>query len=341
LLPFIHYKNYEHPQIGCFIFYLKGGSLLAKTLKKLCSLQQTIARYNQDIQTQQNKIQDLKRNYILELEQCKVEKAKTFDSWYDSFRGRPYLLASLLAALLIIKIMPGFLLLKCLFLVWVFLVLVLCIKPLGRWLIAEYSQKNKPERPYFQINGCYEEIQKIQEEIRKYSQGLQGEEYIAALLEKHLPDDFYVINDIFVPTRNRKPIQIDHVVIGPNGVTAIETKNISGNYYPDEKGWLRYPAHTIIGIPCSNYYHEVIPSPQKQSWMQADALMCYLREKSFNENVHHVVVLTNPECAWQGEPGTGEAPVVYKNELIEFIETRNGSCSAERAREIAHLLKRR
>jgi hypothetical protein len=62
--------------------------------------------------------------------------------------------------------------------------------------------------------------------------GLRGERIVAKALAT-LPEDFRVIHDL--PTSHGN---VDHVVVGPTGVFAIETKHYGGRLYPQPGGRL-------------------------------------------------------------------------------------------------------
>jgi hypothetical protein len=63
--------------------------------------------------------------------------------------------------------------------------------------------------------------------------GRKGESRVTEIL-KTLPDDYVILNDIVVPDRKGN---VDHVLIGPNGVFVIETKNYSGFVKCAEDQW--------------------------------------------------------------------------------------------------------
>ena len=63
--------------------------------------------------------------------------------------------------------------------------------------------------------------------------GRKGESAVTKTL-KSLPDDYVVLNDIVLPDRKGN---VDHVLIGPNGVFVIETKNYSGFIKCEEDDW--------------------------------------------------------------------------------------------------------
>jgi len=67
--------------------------------------------------------------------------------------------------------------------------------------------------------------------LKKYlncRQGMKGEKRVRQFLESKLNDTYYLINDIeYVNDRGGKE-NIDHIVLGPNGIFAIETKDYRG-----------------------------------------------------------------------------------------------------------------
>jgi hypothetical protein len=63
--------------------------------------------------------------------------------------------------------------------------------------------------------------------------GKKGESAVTETL-KSLSDDYVVLNDIVVPESKGN---VDHVLIGPNGVFVIETKNYSGFVKCEEDEW--------------------------------------------------------------------------------------------------------
>jgi hypothetical protein len=57
---------------------------------------------------------------------------------------------------------------------------------------------------------------------------MKGEKRVRQFLESKLNDSYYLINDIeYVNDRGSKE-NIDHIVLGPNGIFAIETKDYRG-----------------------------------------------------------------------------------------------------------------
>lgn len=63
--------------------------------------------------------------------------------------------------------------------------------------------------------------------------GMRGELAVTREL-KPLPDDYVLLNDLFLPNGRGN---IDHFLLGPNGLFVIETKNYSGNVKCDGDNW--------------------------------------------------------------------------------------------------------
>ena len=63
---------------------------------------------------------------------------------------------------------------------------------------------------------------------RTWRMGIEGENRVTRVLKSKLDDDYYLVNDVlYINDRGNKE-NIDHVVLGPNGVFALETKHYSG-----------------------------------------------------------------------------------------------------------------
>ena len=76
-------------------------------------------------------------------------------------------------------------------------------------------------------------IKQSKEGFRKLQQGRDGERIVGAMLEELRKDGYRVLHD--VPDAKNQSFNIDHVVIGPGGVFAIETKTFSKVGTPNEK----------------------------------------------------------------------------------------------------------
>ena len=88
--------------------------------------------------------------------------------------------------------------------VWVLFVLVVALKVFGSWW-------NSPEQ-----------------------KGARGERLVARRLRKGLPDEYLMLNDVYLPLPDGTTAQIDHVVVSQYGIFVVETKNYSGWIFGSE-----------------------------------------------------------------------------------------------------------
>ena len=85
----------------------------------------------------------------------------------------------------------------------------------------------------FSIKSLEETGLKLKKRIFHADTGAKAEQAVAEALQE-LPDDFYVFNDLEFPGFN-----IDHVVLGPNGIFLVETKSQEGNITQENDVLLR------------------------------------------------------------------------------------------------------
>jgi len=118
---------------------------------------------------------------------------------------------------------------------------------------------------------------------KRWSKGSKGEKLVAHELNE-LPEDYYVFNDLMIPTLRGN---IDHVVIGPTGIYALETKNYSTNYTINGDDWTQYRRPDKI----------IRKDPGKQAIRSAKGLKKYLAQKGLRglKWVNALVVLINDD----------------------------------------------
>jgi hypothetical protein len=78
-----------------------------------------------------------------------------------------------------------------------------------------------------------------------YRGGWEGEKRVTKLLRSSLSDDYYLINNLRLPGYG----DVDHVVLGPNGVFVLETKNWSGKISCNGDFWQRKGNRHVPGSP--------------------------------------------------------------------------------------------
>jgi hypothetical protein len=73
--------------------------------------------------------------------------------------------------------------------------------------------------------------------------GKFGEAKVSFVLNRLDEENYFILNDLLIPTENGKTTQIDHVVVSPFGIFVLETKNYQGWIFGDEKS--KYWTQTI------------------------------------------------------------------------------------------------
>ena len=90
--------------------------------------------------------------------------------------------------------------------------------------------------------------QKSEENIKKeemyQKSGTQGEEKVQEFLKKSLNSDAFIFNNLLLEDYKGQSFQIDHLVVAPNGIWIIETKNWVGKIYGknESEQWTQYLA---------------------------------------------------------------------------------------------------
>ncbi|MBQ9726335.1 MAG: NERD domain-containing protein [Kiritimatiellae bacterium] len=115
----------------------------------------------------------------------------------------------------------------------------LCAVPLGfalLWLLIELLNRHfQTSTPLWllvvfvilAIVNCFVRFRKTKRRAKLLRQGRDGERYVAQVIEKDLiPDGYRVVHDLFFERDGRK-FNIDHLLIGRNGVFCLETKTWS------------------------------------------------------------------------------------------------------------------
>ena len=111
--------------------------------------------------------------------------------------------------------------------------------------------------------------------MERFYKGARGEEKVAGIL-KGLPSSYHVFNDFYT----RRNHYVDHVVVGPAGVFAIETKFWQGEVTIED-------GHVLI--------NGVSPSrdPLAQVFREADEVRAVLSARGWNGNVTPVLTFAS------------------------------------------------
>ncbi len=148
----------------------------------------------------------------------------------------------------------------------------------------------------------------------RYAKGLAGEGEVRRVLEQ-LDDSYYVIHDAELPRAN-----IDHIVLGPNGVFVLETKHFSGWVECEGDRW--WVARNATGRR-----FKLPRSPSVQ--VKRNAAMVRERIRKFETTVlkgfplagwvQAVVVLSHPDAHLELLLPPAAVDVVKVSELVDRI----------------------
>lgn len=157
--------------------------------------------------------------------------------------------------------------------------------------------------------------------LKNLQKGVEGERKVTELLQRALPDTYTIVNDVRLPIYNRKT-QVDHMIIGPQGILNIETKNWQAHVKETNGRWFIRTKHKAF---TKNF------NPMKQSQYHEKAIKGMLDKYSdipisIQEKLHTqtVVVFTDPNC--KIEMTSKENHYVFRldefKQYLEFYQIR-------------------
>lgn len=152
-----------------------------------------------------------------------------------------------------------------------------------------------------------------------YKRGYEGEKNVAKILSSTLGNEYSLINDV---TLGDGYGNIDHIVLGPNGVFVIETKNYAGKIACDGDKWSSQRNGKF-----NRLLHYDFGSPSKQAKRNATTVKQVIMHlaifKSKNIWVNGVLVFANKNVQLQIRNPT--VPVLRSTQLASFILESEGN----------------
>jgi len=142
--------------------------------------------------------------------------------------------------------------------------------------------------------------------------GEAGEREIAYQLSWLTMQEYKVINNVKLVQDEGLIQQFDHIVIGPNGIFNIETKNYAGTITIDQHGnWIRE----------KNGYVEALTNPSSQVYRHRFILESFLDSKY---PIRDLIAIANDKTIIKGQENN-PIPVVRSDLLIHYILQNNES----------------
>ena len=170
----------------------------------------------------------------------------------------------------------------------------------------------------------------------KIRAGIAGEQLVATDLGRALGDDWTLLRGY----RNRRG-EIDHLLLGPGGLFAIEVKNINATVYVDGDRW-RADKYDNYG----NLVEQRLiadrrgRSPSEQLNEPAEELERFLHERGQPVAVQRVVVLTHR----RSRLGPSRHPTVHvgtsTDDVLSLVRDSDGQLGARQRAEVQRLIRR-
>ena len=143
---------------------------------------------------------------------------------------------------------------------------------------------------------------------KSWNKGIIGESIVADYLNQ-LSDDYYIFNDVKFPGSYGN---LDHIVIGPNGIFVIETKNYKGFYIVKDKEWF---------YKTGKYTKKAHSQPGKQVMRNAISLKNFLTDNNINMDgvwIDSIVTLVKNNFKIEKKPK--DYNILFPSTIPHFIQ---------------------
>jgi hypothetical protein len=176
---------------------------------------------------------------------------------------------------------------------------------------------------------------------KKYNRGYEGEKKVTESLKSELSDDYHLINDVNLPSYDRG--NIDHIVLSPRGVFAIETKNHRGKITCIGDEWLiRYRGKNRGST--EREFNFTMGSPSYQVRNNAFRIKTVIESleplKSKRIWVQGIVVFPNKDAELDRKELPNNVEVFYLNELSNYLKNYQGSQGKQFSVEETELIEK-
>lgn len=185
------------------------------------------------------------------------------------------------------------------------------------WLIKKIKNRSKntaSDNLYISADASKDQIAKINSEkhgCKCYMDGLtDGEQEIAHILAEGLSyKDYFIFNNLTIPSDHNGSSQIDHLVVSKFGIFVIESK--------DYKGWIfgnKDQEHWTQSLPGGNNKFQ-FQNPIRQNWSHIMSLKALF--PSVHENAFQSIVVFTDSCEFKTDPIEN---VVHSEDIVGCIQ---------------------
>ncbi|MBV9445580.1 MAG: NERD domain-containing protein [Streptosporangiaceae bacterium] len=166
--------------------------------------------------------------------------------------------------------------------------------------------------------------------------GIAGERLIARELGAALDDEWTLLHGY----RNGRG-EIDHLLLGPTGLFAIEVKNINATVQVNGDTWVadkydRYGNHVEQYTVADRRGR----SPSQQLNQSANALASFLHQRGQPVPVRRVVVLSHPRARVGKHANLTVSVAVTAEEILRLVRDSPDSFGADKRKKILALIER-
>lgn len=156
-------------------------------------------------------------------------------------------------------------------------------------------------------------ISENERDRRFQAAGRRGEHRVADVLARELPDEYAIVNDAEI-SLGRQRAQFDHIVVGPNGIFAVETKNWRGRV-------TGRAASPFLRIHSEQGRVRTARNPLPQCRRQARVLRAFVvRTPRPDAPVTAILAAGADDGRWEIEGA--DVPIVALRDLAAFIRGR-------------------
>jgi len=148
--------------------------------------------------------------------------------------------------------------------------------------------------------------------------GADGEDSTLSILST-LPDSYTILNQCMLPNKDSKSghIELDFIVVGPNGVFVIEVKNNNSRIVGSEEE-NKWEIHKVgrKGTPYTSSMRNPIKQIKGQIWV----LNNFAKERGHRIWIEGIVFFSNPNCNLEFS-GTPTIPIYQYSGLTDHIQS--------------------
>lgn len=185
------------------------------------------------------------------------------------------------------------------------------------WIIRKIKNRSKhvvSNNLYIPADATKDQVAKINSEkhgCKCYMDGLtDGEQEIAHILAEGLSyKDYFIFNNLTIPSSHNGSSQIDHLVVSKFGIFVIESKDYKGWVFgnKDQEQWTQ-------SLPGGNNKFQ-FQNPIRQNWSHIMSLKTLF--PSVPENAFRSIVVFTDSCEFKTDPIEN---VIHSGEIVGCVQ---------------------